>query len=100
MVVKDGSVVGTGSHLKAGGPHAEVHAIREAGEKAKGADIYVTLEPCSHHGRTPPCADLIIESGIKRVFIACKDPNPLVGGEGIEHLKEAGIECPPRHGRT
>ncbi|MGX1264102.1 riboflavin biosynthesis protein RibD [Rossellomorea marisflavi] len=91
VVVKDGSVVGTGSHLKAGGPHAEVHAIREAGEKAKGADIYVTLEPCSHHGRTPPCADLIIESGIKRVFIACKDSNPLVGGEGIERLKEAGI---------
>ncbi|USK90471.1 bifunctional diaminohydroxyphosphoribosylaminopyrimidine deaminase/5-amino-6-(5-phosphoribosylamino)uracil reductase RibD [Rossellomorea marisflavi] len=92
VVVKDGSIVGTGSHLKAGGPHAEVHAIREAGDKAEGADIYVTLEPCSHHGRTPPCANLIIESGIKRVFIACKDPNPLVGGRGIERLKEAGID--------
>lgn len=92
VVVKDGRIVGTGAHLKAGGPHAEVHAIREAGDRAEGADIYVTLEPCSHHGRTPPCANLIIESGIKRVFIACQDPNPLVGGKGIERLKQAGID--------
>ncbi|GLB61126.1 bifunctional diaminohydroxyphosphoribosylaminopyrimidine deaminase/5-amino-6-(5-phosphoribosylamino)uracil reductase RibD [Cytobacillus sp. NCCP-133] len=92
VVVKDGEILGMGAHLKAGTPHAEVHAIAAAGEKAKGADIFVTLEPCSHFGRTPPCADLIINSGIKRVFIASEDPNPLVAGKGITRMEEAGIE--------
>ncbi|WP_064091293.1 bifunctional diaminohydroxyphosphoribosylaminopyrimidine deaminase/5-amino-6-(5-phosphoribosylamino)uracil reductase RibD [Rossellomorea aquimaris] len=92
VVVKDGEIVGMGAHLKAGGGHAEVHAITAAGEKAKGADIYVTLEPCSHYGKTPPCSQLIISSGIKKVFIASTDPNPLVGGKGIKQLIEAGIE--------
>ncbi|MCA1054488.1 bifunctional diaminohydroxyphosphoribosylaminopyrimidine deaminase/5-amino-6-(5-phosphoribosylamino)uracil reductase RibD [Rossellomorea aquimaris] len=92
VVVKDGAIVGMGAHLKAGEGHAEVHAIEAAGEKAAGADIYVTLEPCSHHGRTPPCSQLIISSGIKRVFIATTDPNPLVSGSGIEQLRKAGID--------
>lgn len=92
VVVKDGEIIGTGVHLKAGNPHAEVHAIRQAGENARGAELYVTLEPCSHHGRTPPCTDLIIEAGIKKVYIACTDPNPLVAGKGIKKLQQAGIE--------
>ncbi|WP_175991336.1 bifunctional diaminohydroxyphosphoribosylaminopyrimidine deaminase/5-amino-6-(5-phosphoribosylamino)uracil reductase RibD [Bacillus sp. Marseille-Q1617] len=92
VVVRDGAVVGLGAHLNAGEGHAEVHAIRAAGEKAEGADIYVTLEPCSHYGKTPPCSQLIISSGIKRVFIASTDPNPLVSGKGIEQLRDAGIQ--------
>ena len=92
VVVKDNAVVGLGAHLKAGEPHAEVHAIRMAGDKAKNATIYVTLEPCSHHGRTPPCSNLIIESKIKRVVIASVDPNPLVAGSGIKRLQDAGIK--------
>lgn len=92
VVVKDGQLVGTGVHLKAGTPHAEVHAINEAGRSAKGAVMYVTLEPCSHHGRTPPCVDLIIKSGIDRVFVATLDPNPLVEGKSVEKLRKAGIE--------
>ncbi|AIF43091.1 bifunctional diaminohydroxyphosphoribosylaminopyrimidine deaminase/5-amino-6-(5-phosphoribosylamino)uracil reductase RibD [Virgibacillus sp. SK37] len=92
VIVKDGSIVGTGTHLKAGTPHAEIHAIQAAGEQAFGADIYVTLEPCSHFGRTAPCADAIIQAGIRRVIIASLDPNPLVAGKGIKKLKEAGIE--------
>jgi diaminohydroxyphosphoribosylaminopyrimidine deaminase/5-amino-6-(5-phosphoribosylamino)uracil reductase len=92
VVVKDNEIVGMGAHLKAGEPHAEVHAIQMAGEKAKGAVIYVTLEPCSHHGRTPPCSDLIIRTGIQKVFVATTDPNPQVAGRGIEKIKKAGIE--------
>jgi diaminohydroxyphosphoribosylaminopyrimidine deaminase / 5-amino-6-(5-phosphoribosylamino)uracil reductase len=92
VVVKDGAIAGLGAHLKAGEGHAEVHAIQAAGEKAAGADIYVTLEPCSHYGKTPPCAQLIISSGIKRVFVASTDPNPLVSGKGIEQLRNEGIE--------
>ncbi|OIJ10714.1 riboflavin biosynthesis protein RibD [Anaerobacillus alkalilacustris] len=92
VVVKNGEIVGMGAHLKAGTEHAEVHAIKMAGEKAKEATIYVTLEPCSHHGKTPPCTDLIIKNGIKRVVIATLDPNPLVAGSGIEKLREANIE--------
>ncbi|WP_078428569.1 bifunctional diaminohydroxyphosphoribosylaminopyrimidine deaminase/5-amino-6-(5-phosphoribosylamino)uracil reductase RibD [Alkalihalobacterium alkalinitrilicum] len=92
VVVKDGQVIGMGAHLKAGEPHAEVHAIRMAGDKAEDATIYVTLEPCSHHGKTPPCADLIIQSKITRVVIATTDPNPKVSGRGIEKLKDVGIE--------
>ncbi|MFN4215072.1 bifunctional diaminohydroxyphosphoribosylaminopyrimidine deaminase/5-amino-6-(5-phosphoribosylamino)uracil reductase RibD [Exiguobacterium sp.] len=92
VVVKDGRIVGFGAHLKAGEPHAEVHAIRMAGAAAYGSTVYVTLEPCSHHGKTPPCADLLIESGVRRVVIAMEDPNPLVAGRGIKRLKAAGID--------
>lgn len=92
VVVKDGTVVGKGYHGVYGGPHAEVYALDEAGKSAEGADIYVTLEPCSHYGKTPPCAKKIIESGIKRCFVGSIDPNPLVSGKGIEMLKENDIE--------
>lgn len=92
IIVKDGMVVGSGLHRKAGEPHAEVHAFRMAGEHAKDATLYVTLEPCSHYGKTPPCAELVKNSGVRRVVIAMKDPNPLVAGRGIKILKEAGIE--------
>lgn len=92
VLVNHGQLVGFGAHLKAGDAHAEVHAIRMAGATANGATLYVTLEPCSHHGKTPPCADLIIESGVKRVVIAMEDPNPLVAGRGIQRLRTAGIE--------
>ncbi|PLT33695.1 bifunctional diaminohydroxyphosphoribosylaminopyrimidine deaminase/5-amino-6-(5-phosphoribosylamino)uracil reductase RibD [Bacillus sp. V5-8f] len=92
VIVNDNRVVGIGAHLKAGEPHAEIHALRIAGEKAKGGTIYVTLEPCSHHGRTGPCAVAIVEAGIKRVVIATLDPNPLVSGRGVKILEDAGIE--------
>ncbi len=92
VIVKDGEVVGKGFHEAAGKPHAEVIALREAGESAKGATVYVTLEPCSHHGRTPPCSEALIEAGVSRVVIATIDPNPLVSGKGIEKLRRAGIE--------
>lgn len=92
VVVKNGEILGMGAHLKAGTPHAEVHAIRTAGENARGADLYVTLEPCSHYGKTPPCTELIISSGIKRVVVATLDPNPLVAGSGVKQLRQAGIE--------
>lgn len=92
VIVKDGAIVGTGLHRKAGEPHAEVHAFRMAGEHAKDATLYVTLEPCSHFGKTPPCANLVKESGVKRVVVAMQDPNPSVAGRGINLLREAGIE--------
>ncbi|GGK15311.1 riboflavin biosynthesis protein RibD [Caldalkalibacillus thermarum] len=92
VIVKDSEIVGLGAHLKAGEAHAEVHALAMAKEKAQGATMYVTLEPCSHYGRTPPCADAVIEAGIKRVVIAACDPNPLVRGRGVEKLKAAGLE--------
>ncbi len=92
VIVKDGVIAGTGIHRKAGEPHAEVHAFKMAGEYAKGGTLYVTLEPCSHYGKTPPCANLVKESGIKRVVVAMEDPNPEVAGRGIALLKEAGIE--------
>lgn len=92
VVVKENTVVGTGYHQKAGTPHAEVHALREAGDAARGADLYVTLEPCNHYGRTPPCTEAIIRAGIKRVFVALSDPNPLVSGKGLARLREHGIE--------
>jgi diaminohydroxyphosphoribosylaminopyrimidine deaminase / 5-amino-6-(5-phosphoribosylamino)uracil reductase len=92
VLVKDNQIVGMGAHLKAGEPHAEVHAIRMAGDKADGATLYVTLEPCSHFGKTPPCSNLVIEAGIKKVFVASQDPNPLVGGAGIKKLLAAGVE--------
>jgi diaminohydroxyphosphoribosylaminopyrimidine deaminase/5-amino-6-(5-phosphoribosylamino)uracil reductase len=91
VLVNDHRIVGIGVHLKAGEPHAEVHAIQMAKEKANGSTLYVTLEPCSHFGRTPPCADLVIESGIKRVLVATTDPNPDVAGKGIRKMREAGI---------
>jgi diaminohydroxyphosphoribosylaminopyrimidine deaminase / 5-amino-6-(5-phosphoribosylamino)uracil reductase len=92
VIVNDNRIVGVGTHLKAGEPHAEIHAIRMAGEKAKGGTIYVTLEPCSHYGRTGPCAVAIVEAGIKTVVIATLDPNPVVAGNGVKILKDAGIE--------
>ena len=92
ICVKEGQIIGTGAHLKAGTPHAEVHALGMAGTESKGADLYVTLEPCAHKGKTPPCTDLIISSGIRRVFIASIDRFPSVNGKGIELLKAAGIE--------
>ncbi len=92
VLVKDGVIVGTGLHRKAGEPHAEVHAFNMAGEHARGATLYVTLEPCSHYGKTPPCANLVKESGVSRVVVATTDPNPSVAGRGINLLREAGIE--------
>lgn len=92
VIVKNGQLIGEGYHHKAGTPHAEVHALNEAGDQAAGATMYVTLEPCSHFGRTPPCADAVIKAGITRVVIAIRDPNPQVAGKGIERLREAGIE--------
>lgn len=91
VIVRDGVVVGEGWHVRAGEPHAEVHALRHAGEKALGATAYVTLEPCSHHGRTPPCADALLEAGVSRVVAAMQDPNPDVGGRGLLRLMNAGV---------
>ncbi|MHB8983140.1 bifunctional diaminohydroxyphosphoribosylaminopyrimidine deaminase/5-amino-6-(5-phosphoribosylamino)uracil reductase RibD [Thiobacillus sp.] len=91
VVVKDGRVVGEGWHERAGTPHAEIHALRAAGDAARGATVYVTLEPCSHHGRTPPCAEALIDAGVGRVVAAMTDPNPLVAGGGISMLTLAGI---------
>jgi diaminohydroxyphosphoribosylaminopyrimidine deaminase/5-amino-6-(5-phosphoribosylamino)uracil reductase len=92
VLVRDGEIVGDGWHEKAGEPHAEVHALRSAGERAKGATAYVTLEPCSHHGRTPPCAEALIAAGVSRVVAAMTDPNPLVSGKGLALLQAAGID--------
>ena len=92
VLVKDGKVVGKGFHVKAGEPHAEVMALREAGEKARGATAYVTLEPCSHFGRTPPCAKGLVEAGVSKVIAAMCDPNPQVAGKGLQILTEAGIQ--------
>ncbi|BBI60651.1 hypothetical protein HSBAA_19570 [Vreelandella sulfidaeris] len=92
VIVRDDQVVGEGFHLRAGEPHAEIHALNAAGEHAKGATAYVTLEPCSHTGRTGPCAVALLEAKVARVVIAMQDPNPQVSGRGIRLLEEAGIE--------
>jgi diaminohydroxyphosphoribosylaminopyrimidine deaminase/5-amino-6-(5-phosphoribosylamino)uracil reductase len=91
VVVRDDQVVGEGYHRRVGGPHAEVVALDRAGEGARGATAYVTLEPCSHHGRTPPCADRLVAAGVARVVVAMIDPDPRVQGRGLERLREAGI---------
>jgi diaminohydroxyphosphoribosylaminopyrimidine deaminase/5-amino-6-(5-phosphoribosylamino)uracil reductase len=92
VIVKDGQLIGEGYHPKAGQPHAEVFALRQAGEHAKGATAYVTLEPCAHYGRTPPCAEALVKAQVKKVVVACSDPNPLVAGKGVQILQAAGIE--------
>ncbi len=92
VLVRDGEVVGEGWHVRAGGPHAEINALRAAGDRAAGATAYVTLEPCCHHGRTPPCTGALISAGVRRVVAAMEDPNPQVGGAGLKALQMAGIE--------
>lgn len=92
VVVRDGEVVAGGVSAPPGGPHAEVNALRLAGERARGADLYVTLEPCCHHGRTPPCTEAILAAGIRRVFVGVSDPNPKVNGGGVARLRAAGLD--------
>ena len=92
VVVRDGVEVGAGYHHRAGTPHAEVHALRAAGELARGATVYVTLEPCCTQGRTPPCTEALLAAGVARVVVGCLDPNPAHAGRGIEQLREAGLE--------
>ena len=93
VIVRGQQVVGEGWHVRAGGQHAEVHALQEAGDQARGATVYVTLEPCSHHGRTPPCAETLLAAGVRRVVIAIEDPNPLVAGRGLAALRQAGVRA-------
>jgi len=93
VIVRDGEVVGRGFHTWAGVKHAEIMALEEAGERARGATVYVTLEPCSHQGRTGPCADALIEAGVAKVVAAMEDPNPRVRGDGLRRLKAAGCEA-------
>lgn len=92
VIVKDGQVVGTGFHHRAGEPHAEALALQQAGQQARGATVYVTLEPCAHYGRTPPCADALAAAGVGRVVAAMVDPDPRVAGRGLERLRAAGIQ--------
>lgn len=92
VIVREGRVVGEGWHRRTGEPHAEALALVEAGDRARGATVYVTLEPCSHHGRTPPCADSLAQAGVARVIAAMEDPNPLVSGSGLQRLRDAGVD--------
>lgn len=92
IVVRDGKVVGRGATAPPGGPHAEVEALAAAGPAARGATAYVTLEPCAHHGRTPPCADALVDAGVRRVVVGVTDPDPLVAGQGIDRLRAADVE--------
>jgi diaminohydroxyphosphoribosylaminopyrimidine deaminase/5-amino-6-(5-phosphoribosylamino)uracil reductase len=92
VVVKSGRIVARGHHQRAGSPHAEVNALAAAGPRARAADLYVTLEPCNHHGRTPPCTETILSAGVKRVFYGSRDPNPNVGGRGARRLRRSGIQ--------
>ena len=92
VVVKGGKAIASGHHQQAGLPHAEVNALRKAGGRARGADVYVTLEPCNHHGRTPPCTEALIGAGVRRVFFGSRDPNPRVDGNGARRLRRAGLE--------
>ena len=91
VIFRHGKIVGEGFHQQFGGPHAEIIALLHAGKNARGATLFVNLEPCAHFGKTPPCADAIVQSGISKVVIASKDPNPLVSGKGIRRLREVGI---------
>jgi diaminohydroxyphosphoribosylaminopyrimidine deaminase/5-amino-6-(5-phosphoribosylamino)uracil reductase len=92
VVVVFGQCVGVGWHARAGEPHAEILALRAAGARARGATLYVTLEPCNHYGRTPPCAEAILDAGLARVVVGCRDPNPHVTGHGVERLRAAGVD--------
>src|SRR5580693_10687889 len=92
VVVRDGEAVGRGFHTWAGVKHAEVLALEEAGDKAQGSTMYVTLEPCTHHGRTPPCIDAILAAGVRKVIAPMEDPNPQVSGRGFRRLRDAGVE--------
>jgi diaminohydroxyphosphoribosylaminopyrimidine deaminase/5-amino-6-(5-phosphoribosylamino)uracil reductase len=92
VIVRDGEIVGEGWHVRPGEPHAEVNALGDAGEQARDATLYVSLEPCTHHGSTPPCVDAILEAGIARVVVGVRDPNPSVSGGGVERLREAGVD--------
>ncbi|MGH8127928.1 MAG: bifunctional diaminohydroxyphosphoribosylaminopyrimidine deaminase/5-amino-6-(5-phosphoribosylamino)uracil reductase RibD [Gammaproteobacteria bacterium] len=100
VIVNDGRIVGEGFHARAGESHAEVFALRQAGEQARGATVYLTLEPCSHHGHTPPCVSALIEAGVSRVVAAARDPNPKVAGNGFAALQAAGIEVHVGPGET
>src|SRR5437899_1103556 len=102
LVVSSGKVIARGHHERAGGPHAEVVALRQAGDRARGADLYVTLEPCDHHGRTPPCTEAVLASGVRRVAIGSVDPNPLVHGRGIRRPRASSGSAPrlPRWSRA
>jgi diaminohydroxyphosphoribosylaminopyrimidine deaminase / 5-amino-6-(5-phosphoribosylamino)uracil reductase len=91
VLVKNGRVIARGHHARAGGPHAEVVALRAAGARARGADLYTTLEPCDHQGRTPPCSVAVLEAGVRRVFVGSRDPNPLVNGRGVGRLRRRGV---------
>lgn len=97
VIVRDGEIIGRGAHFYAAKDHAEVVALAQAGPAAQGADVYVTLEPCSHHGRTGPCAEALIAAGVRRVFVAMQDPNPIVSGAGLHRLREAGIAVEMDH---
>src|ERR1051326_9116686 len=92
VLVRSGEIVGEGYTQPPGGPHAEVVALEQAGARASGADLYVTLEPCSHFGRTPPCTQAIFNAGIKRIFVGTLDPNPLMRGKSVKMLRQAGID--------